>query len=444
HATELVELDEIAGWHLEQAVRYREELGLAVDAELRARAAGHLMDAGHRATARPDLAAADNLLTRALALASVDDPRRPALLVALAEAALPIGQLDRADGLLSEAELMPVVPVDAVLVRMDWLMHARPEEFLSTAAARMPELLERFRSDGDRLRLAKAHLVLLRTYQLQNRFGPATEEALRAAEHALAAGDQRLHSEAIALSSYGSMLGPDDAETAGRRLDAIESTGEGPYVAALIGMSRGFLAGIQGRVEEAREHFRQSQTMLEQLQMNVLRWATAQFAARIEIAAGNPREAIRQLCEARDELERLGERSYRSTCGAILAGALYADGQIGEAEQVALASEDEGAAEDLVNFALARATLARIHADRGELEPAEELARSAVDYAYRMDVPFFQSDTLAALGYVLQRAGRISEAVDALQRALALSEAKGDRLAAAQTRSLLHGLGQTA
>ncbi len=35
HGSELVELDEVLGYHLEQAVRYRHELGQPVDASLR-------------------------------------------------------------------------------------------------------------------------------------------------------------------------------------------------------------------------------------------------------------------------------------------------------------------------------------------------------------------------------------------------------------------------
>ena len=60
HATGLVELDEIAGWHLEQAVRYGQELGLAADPALARRAAERLLAAGRRARYRSDITAARN------------------------------------------------------------------------------------------------------------------------------------------------------------------------------------------------------------------------------------------------------------------------------------------------------------------------------------------------------------------------------------------------
>ena len=62
--------DEIVGYHLERAVRYRSELG-PVDDQVRAlarRAAGHLEAAGTRAHARGDVPAAVGLLQRASSL----------------------------------------------------------------------------------------------------------------------------------------------------------------------------------------------------------------------------------------------------------------------------------------------------------------------------------------------------------------------------------------
>ena len=64
------EFEEILGFHLEQAYRYRTELGPLDDAgrDLARRAATKLGAAGRRAFARGDLPAAINLLRRAGAL----------------------------------------------------------------------------------------------------------------------------------------------------------------------------------------------------------------------------------------------------------------------------------------------------------------------------------------------------------------------------------------
>jgi class 3 adenylate cyclase len=68
HGTELVELDEILGYHLEQACRYRAELGTADDGILAASARRRLTAAGRRAHVRADYGAAVSLFERASAL----------------------------------------------------------------------------------------------------------------------------------------------------------------------------------------------------------------------------------------------------------------------------------------------------------------------------------------------------------------------------------------
>src|SRR5262249_3249753 len=68
HGADLVELDEILGYHLEQACVYRAELGLDVDEKLRDDARRHLTEAGRRALVRQDTVAAQHLIRRALGL----------------------------------------------------------------------------------------------------------------------------------------------------------------------------------------------------------------------------------------------------------------------------------------------------------------------------------------------------------------------------------------
>src|SRR6266545_4557774 len=67
HGAELVELDELLGYHLEQACRYHAELGQP-DPALAERAIEHLAAAGRRALWRVDEPAAASLLERALEL----------------------------------------------------------------------------------------------------------------------------------------------------------------------------------------------------------------------------------------------------------------------------------------------------------------------------------------------------------------------------------------
>jgi predicted ATPase len=94
----LPESDEIVGYHLEQAYRYREELAPVDDAarELGARAGERLGKAALRAMRRADVSATIGLAERALALLPEDHELRPELLSGLGYAFRERGDLDAA------------------------------------------------------------------------------------------------------------------------------------------------------------------------------------------------------------------------------------------------------------------------------------------------------------------------------------------------------------
>src|SRR5262245_44513903 len=98
HGTDLVELDEILGYHLEQAYRYRAELGPLDDAaaELADPAATRLLASADRALERGDASATVGLLTRATDLLPAGDPRRLMAELELAKALGEQGDLERA------------------------------------------------------------------------------------------------------------------------------------------------------------------------------------------------------------------------------------------------------------------------------------------------------------------------------------------------------------
>ena len=102
HGSTLVELDEVLGYHLEQAYCCRVDLGPpdAGAEELADRAAALLAGAGGRARTRGDYPTAAGLLERA---ADLSRQRRLALLPELGETLIWIGDLDRAACLLAEA-----------------------------------------------------------------------------------------------------------------------------------------------------------------------------------------------------------------------------------------------------------------------------------------------------------------------------------------------------
>ena len=102
---DLVEGDEIVGYHLEQAHRYRSELDPADPAlpRLAARVSDHLAAAGRGAMDRGDFNAGRSLFRRATAILPDDDPKRLALAPDLSLALLESEDLDGALTALAQA-----------------------------------------------------------------------------------------------------------------------------------------------------------------------------------------------------------------------------------------------------------------------------------------------------------------------------------------------------
>jgi Flp pilus assembly protein TadD len=89
----------------------------------------------------------------------------------------------------------------------------------------------------------------------------------------------------------------------------------------------------------------------------------------------------------------------------------------------------------------AAAAEALLLSQRGELEQAEALARTAFATAEtRTDTVWWQASTHEDLATVLERAGRIDEAREALERALAIWERKGCVPCAQQVRDRIDSL----
>jgi Flp pilus assembly protein TadD len=92
---------------------------------------------------------------------------------------------------------------------------------------------------------------------------------------------------------------------------------------------------------------------------------------------------------------------------------------------------------------MAAAAEALLLAQRGELEQAEALARTAVATAEtRTDTVWWQAWTHEDLAAVLEHAGRIDEAREELERALAVWEGKGCLPCAARVRERIESLGR--
>jgi class 3 adenylate cyclase/tetratricopeptide (TPR) repeat protein len=437
HATMLVELDEIAGWHLEQAVRYRRELGLALDPRLAPRAADHLAAGGRKATERQDLRAADSLLTRALALVDRGDERRAMLALDLARAIVPSGQMERASPLLDEAEADPRTRPGARITRSEQLMSTDPVEAVRIAEEELPAVIEQLEARGDHRELTRAHRAVFMAHWMRSRAAPAAVAGARAVEHARLAGDRGQLADAGGWTVGPVMIGPNGPEALERWIAETEPLDAGPVLEVAVEMARAHLALMRGDFDEARRRHTTMDALYATIGFDLLRSALGQGWAQLELAAGRPTVAVRLAREYYDLGTRLGDRSYHPTTGAWLARALAAVGEHEEAKRMALAVEEESASVDIINFAISREVLARVRMAERALEDAERHAREAVDFAFQTDFPITQGEALLALGEVLRARGEEAEAAASFERALALFELKGDQPSAAKARALL-------
>ena len=259
---DLVEQDEIVGYHLEQACRYRVELD-AADSEavvLARRAAERLGRAGRAALERGDFHATQNLMRRALALADGPAERRrliPDLADALVETrthAEEAGRLldelaagdehDRALETVLRTRSDPAGPLDVLLARLD-----EAHKVLTEA--------------GDQVGLGRAECARAWVYWGACRMSDAHSAWRSAREHLQRAGSTILARDVVFGLCLSASFGGSDAEAFRRLLDelAADAARAGPAISASLhsfrarwryGIGEGDAAGVRAAAEAER------------------------------------------------------------------------------------------------------------------------------------------------------------------------------------------------
>jgi class 3 adenylate cyclase/tetratricopeptide (TPR) repeat protein len=416
HGDALVERDEIVGYHLEQAVRYQAELGQA-DSALAERAAERLAAAGRRAKDRLDGQAALALLTRAaellrphrlelaleldVAWATVEVDGRAAVQAAdtVAERAEAAG--DRSGARLARAMALCLRTISGELDSSD------EQEALCRAA--LP--FEEERADPRRLALLWSVIAYSAHFRMRN------DESVAAFERALRyfrlAGDS---SASITHDlDWSLILSPRPADEGLRILDEL-APGRPPGDGDL---ARAVLLAMLGRFDEAWPVAEARSDHLREITGGP--WAEGHLAAIAMIEGDRPR-ACRHHADLIDAFPP-GNDGLAATWRLPLAHDLCYLGRFDEAEREL--RQARAVAAGPVGRTLGPAVEALLLAARGELEQAEALARAGVAAAdTETDNPWLQGWAYEDLASVLERAGRIDEACEALERALAVWERK--------------------
>jgi len=439
YGADLVELDEIVGYHLEQAALYRRELG-EPDAALGARAAERLAAAAERAWKHHNVRAGITLGERAAALYERDDPRRLALLPTLARCLHAAGRIHESLELLAEArEHGDAVTSGRARFLAAMITPSVLGEGFNASLAEARAAIAELEPIGDLIVLAEAHVELSQILFWCGRVAEHQAAAERGRAYARSAGD--LHQEAFAVGMLltAAKWGPTHWEEVDRTARAALADSErlGPRVELGALDLLAMFAEAQGRFEEAREHYHRIVERFAEFGMDIIRLAQSMDVGHIELLAGEPEAAEQALREGWVGLGELGEHGYRSTVGATLGWALVELDRLDEAEQIVAEAEELASSDDFPTAMYVLTTRARIASRGGEHERAVALANEAVAAVDPAEYVTLHIEARLALGLVLVRAGRPAEARAPLTDALERAEAKGALVLADWARNLL-------
>jgi DNA-binding SARP family transcriptional activator len=444
------EAEEIVGYHLEQAYGYRAELGVVDEHALAiaARAVERLAGPGRRAFNRGDLPAAVSLLSRAAALSPAQSLTRAELLADLGEALRDAGDLQRADRTLREAiDEAAALGEEALEWRTRMVLLKVESQLdpdltttdLEAVAQRGRDVLARHGDDGG---LARAWWMQAWITWLRCRAADAEAALTHAVEHARRAGAWRVEAHALNLLLGAGLFGPLAVDDAIERCEEVlGQPNEQQRIEASACRALAVLKAMKGEFDEARALVARDRAILAELGLGFQAAAAAEGYGMVELLAGDPAAAERELRRGFETLQGMGEAASLANVSAILAQALYAGARYSEALQISEISEAAAAEDDLSAQILWRGPRAKVLARRGRHKQAERLAGDAVAFAAQTDFLNQRGDALLDLAEVRRLDGRMAEARTAAQDAIALYEAKGNVVSAARAKVLMKALG---
>jgi class 3 adenylate cyclase/tetratricopeptide (TPR) repeat protein len=407
----LVELDELVGYHLEQAARYQAELGRP-DPALALQAGDRLLVAGRRALERSDERAAAGLLERALTLTR---PLRSDV----------HGELDLAQALWHDPERAARIAEQAAarageagdetgeaLARAMAAYYAR-----MTTPGSIDELEALLVEARRRLEEVEDHVGLVFVWSAlgygvanarirMDEWAAASEQAWR---HSRLAGRSSLPAADLGVALVAGSRPADEALEAIERLLA-ESRSPG------LLLSRAWLLAMLDRSAEAWQDGLEADARLREQSGH--RWSDW-WLAELSTLDGDHEDASRRLRVVVDWLDETDQLPFLESYLGRLGHSLCLLGRFDEAEPLAARARslEETFGGDVPDF-LWRQVLARVHAHRGERAEAERLAREAAVGSELTDSLNDQALVRWDLAEVLVAAGRVDEAAEAVEQAL--------------------------
>ncbi|XVL73104.1 adenylate/guanylate cyclase domain-containing protein [Streptomyces sp. JL2001] len=439
--------DAAIGAHLEQAHRYRVELG-AQDAHtdaLRLRAADALAEAGRLALAHADPVWAADLLSRATGRYAAGEPGRTAARRRLGQTLLDLGRGAEGRALLEDvlAEAPDGGPdlVEAAHARLALASAGRPAGGDVSPAEAAGATLPVFVAAGDELGQARACLRLAQRAQEQGRHRAAERLLARALDHAVRAGAEPEQAAALGAMGVSLWRGPHPVPDAVARCRALlADQGAGRRAVRLtLNCPLAVVLALHDDRDGARVCLAEAEHLAKRLGYAEADAFLPLFTGTVAALDGRHEEALLSLERAAAAARNLG-------AAGLLRSALL------DAARIRLDLGDWRAAHrtlaepeaDRAEVARPRAESAdldgmraRIAAARGQAATAGRLAARALATATRTDSPIVQGLAALDLARTALALGRPAEAAGAAARARRRFAAKGHLPAARQAEALV-------
>jgi tetratricopeptide (TPR) repeat protein len=188
------------------------------------------------------------------------------------------------------------------------------------------------------------------------------------------------------------------------------------------------MKAMNAEFDEARALYRSARELLRDLGQGVHAASTGIDVAVVELLAGDLAAAEREIRPNYSFLEQRGETYFLSTLAALLARVIRDQGRDDEALALSQRAEATAAEHDLDAQVLWRSVQAPILARAQKFEDAERLGNEAVELARKSGLPIALADALFGLAVVQVLIDQRDRACATLDEAIALYEAKGDRV----------------
>jgi class 3 adenylate cyclase/tetratricopeptide (TPR) repeat protein len=443
---ELIERDEILGYHLEQAHRYRGELDPdAIELPgLAGRAAEHLAAAGRAALDRGDARAARTLLERAAAVLPPDGERRLALAPELADAYYETAD-QRALEVLTKARSAdnPTTRARAAVRLGTFGQGGANESEKEQRVALLEEARAVFETEADHLGLAECWRAEAEERWIACRAEETAEACERALQHLEEAGaahgylDRSIRHRLLRTLVFS----PIPVDEALARVRELSRDDDGPLIRAAERGVTGTLVSMRGEIDYGLELVHGAQQVFRDAGQPVQAGAQAISEASIEIRAGAWPQAERTLRDSFADLEKRGDYTYSSTLVAMLAIVLVSKGEHAAARETLDEARRMTASDDVINFIFTGFAEGLMLARESRFTEAESVGRQAVELADRIDFCFGRPLAHSYFAETLALAGKPDEAVRHTATALGILEGKGDVMLATRVRERLAAVG---